>query len=104
MKYMMNQEIAQTILKQIKALEPWALGAWGARSMMLSSEEGFLSFKVTTPKIRRGGLVKVFYDRGSDLYAIKAYRIIGAKITVIGERADVYAEDLVDVIDSLIEG
>lgn len=104
-------QIASTILQQIKAGDKWSLVSWGARNKYALSTEktelgyqlGGVRFDIRTPKIKRGGkvFVRLMVD---DTYTVQAFRYFGGKVTQIGEtRSNVYFDELVPVIDSLIE-
>jgi hypothetical protein len=90
---------AQTILSQIKALDPMALFAWGAKDLMNMGDG--LKFK-TSGMTPYKGYVYVKYNTGTDLYEIQFFRFrkMEAKFDKIVE--DVYAEDLVSVIDGFV--
>lgn len=88
--------IAKTILNQIKTIDPWALAAWGAKDLV-ALQDG-LQFKV-------GGLaefkgyVTVKYNYGTDLYSLEFFRLRKGERKVVQSLEDVYAEDLVRLID-----
>lgn len=98
---MSNKEVAQTILSQIKTIDFWALGAWAARQYtVLNDEYGGVQFKINCPKLKNG-FVQVILN-GSDLYNVRFFKVWGGKITVDETIKDVYAEDLVNVIDGRV--
>ena len=100
-------EIAKTIQKQIKAIDFWALGAWGANTYVALSENsekgvlGGLQFKCSGSKVRKGGLVTIELN-GKDLYDITLYRVRGINVTVLAESKDVFCDMLVNVLDEMI--
>jgi len=91
--------IAQTIRQQIMAIDPLALIAWGARDFV-NTGDGF-KFR-TSGMVRWKGWVYVRYNEGTDLYDIEFFRIRGVKMTVDKRVDGVYAEMLVDVINSQV--
>lgn len=91
--------IAQTIRQQIMALDPLALIAWGARDFV-NTGDGF-KFR-SSGMVRWKGWVHVRYNEGTDLYDIEFFRIRGVKMTVDKRVDGVYAEMLVDVINSQV--
>lgn len=107
-------EVANTIRDQIKTLDRWALGAYAAKNFMGSNgftNQGItvgpgLQFDVSGHKFKGRVLIGL---NGSDLYDIyfvtigKSGKNLG-KITVKAETHDIYAEDLVTVLDRYIEG
>ena len=98
---MSNKEVAQTILSQIKAIDFWALGSWAARNYtILNDQMGGVQFKINCPKLKNA-FVQVVLN-GSDLYDIRFFKVWGGKITVDETVNDVYAENLVNVIDGRV--
>lgn len=95
----MSKQIARTILDQIKTLDFFALGAWGANGY-LALENGVV-FKCSGSKIKRGGKVRITLN-GNDLYDIELFRIRGAKVTTLGTAKDIFCDDLVNQLDYLI--
>ncbi|MCP3764573.1 hypothetical protein NLX67_19720 [Domibacillus sp. A3M-37] len=93
-------QIANTILDQIRALDKWALPAWGANEF--NAVKNGVQFKIKTPLYQRGVRVKITLN-GKDLYDIEVFRIHGPNLKVIETAEDVFFEDLTERIDSLIE-
>jgi len=91
--------IAQTILSQIKTLDPMAMSAWGAKDL-IDMGDG-LKFK-TTGMTPYKGYVYIKYNQGKDLYEIQFFRIRKAAIKVDKQAEDVYAEDLINRIDEFV--
>lgn len=88
--------IAKNILEQIKAIDVWALGAWGAKELVAMNDG--LKFK-TSGMVKWKGCVYIQYNEGQDLYDV-----IFAKIRKYEwkeqERVEgVYFDQLVEVID-----
>jgi len=91
--------VAQTILQQIKAIDPRATWAWGAKEFVNTGSG--LKFK-TTGLVKWKGYVHVKYDVGNDVYDVDFFRIRGAKIIVDKAVNGVYCDMLVDVIDGQV--
>lgn len=91
--------VAQIILGQIKALDKWALGAWGAKDLMNMGDG--LKFK-TGGMVKWKGYVYVKYDEGQDLYNVIFARIRKMEWKVDKEVNGVFAEDLVRIIDGQV--
>ena len=91
--------VAQEILYVIKTLDPWAMGAWGAKNLV-SMEDG-LKFQ-TSGMTPWKGHVYVKYVYGKDLYEVQFYRIRKGEIKMYEVIEDVYAEDLVRMIDGFV--
>lgn len=91
--------VAKTILKQIKCIDRWALGAWGAKNLLGLSNG--LSFK-TSGAVKWKGTVTVTLDESKDLYVVKFTRIRKLEVIVDKIVEDVFVEDLVSVIDSKV--
>jgi len=94
--------IAETILAQIKAFDPFAMMAYGAKNLVILNEthqySGGLSFKVNG--FRHKGTVEIAL-MFNDTYRVRTFNRTLTKIK--DEVKDVYFEDLVQVLDSLIE-
>lgn len=91
--------IAHTILDQIRAIDPMALPAWGARDLVNMGNG--LKFK-TSGMTPWKGWVYVRYNEGRDLYEIDFFRLRKAEVRYDQQVEDVYAEDLVRVIDGFV--
>jgi hypothetical protein len=91
--------IAKTIHAQIKALDFWAFGAWGAKNITAHSDG--LSFK-TSGSVRWKGIVKIMLDEGKDLYVLKFMRVRKMQLIVDKIVEDVFVEDLVRFIDEQV--
>jgi hypothetical protein len=92
--------IAKTIHSQIKTIDYWALGAWGAKDLVAMNDG--LKFK-SSGMVGWKGQVYVKYNEGTDLYDIEFFRIRGAKVFVDDIVEGVFVEDLVNVIDAQIK-
>lgn len=91
--------VASTIISQIKSIDFWALGAWGAKDFLGLPKS--VSFK-TSGSVKWKGTVTVTLDEGKDLYIVKFSRI--RKLNVIIDKVveEVFVEDLVRIIDSQV--
>jgi len=91
--------VAQTILAQIRAIDIWAMGAWGARDLVAMTDG--LKFK-TTGTVKWKGYVYVKYDYGRDLYDVIFARLRKMAWVEDEKVEGVYVEDLVRIIDSRV--
>ena len=91
--------IAQTIRQQITTLDRMAFFAWGVKEMVTNTNG--LQFK-STGMAKWKGWVDVKYNEGTDLYDIDFFRIRAGKLIMDRKVTDVYAEDLVENIDSQV--
>ena len=91
--------IAQTIFAQIKAIDPMAIFAWGAKDLVNMGDG--LKFK-TSGLTRYKGYVYVKYNSGKDLYEVQFFRLRKLEVKYDEIVKDVYAEDLVSVIDRVV--
>lgn len=93
-----DSKIGHTILSQIKALDKWALGAWGMKNPTLRSDG--IQFDVKGSKFR--GRLIVTFDHGADLYNIEIGTI--RKLEWISKKTvhGIFAEDLVKTIDGIV--
>jgi len=93
-----QMSIAKTILEQIKMIDPMATWAWGAKDMV-AMEDG-LRFK-TTGMVKNKGYVTIKLN-GRDLYDIEFGKIRKFEYKVLKREEDVFAEDMVNFIDSMV--
>ena len=96
--------IAKTILTQIKAIDAWALCAWGAKDFVVM-EDG-LKFK-TSGMTPWKGYVYVKYNAVPDLYEVQFFRVRKNRVEGVEIVHDnivnaVYAHELVGVIDKFV--
>lgn len=91
--------VAQTILSQIKTIDPRATWAWGAKELVNMGDG--LKFK-SSGMVKTKCYVYIKYNEGTDLYDIQFYKLRNFEIKTIKNVTDVYAEDLVNVIDSVV--
>ena len=91
--------IAQTILSQIKTIDPRATWAWGAKEFVNMGDG--LKFK-TSGMVKWKGYVYIKYNEGTDLYDIEFFRIRNCEIKCDKGMTDIFAEDLVRVIDEVV--
>jgi hypothetical protein len=89
---------AQIILSQIKALDPMALFAWGAKNLVNMGDG--LKFK-TTGMTPYKGYVYIKLN-GKDLYDVQFFKLRNLEVKTNKIVEDVYAEDLVQVIDGYV--
>lgn len=91
--------IATIIRDQIRAIDRFALGAWGAKDLV-AMKDG-LKFK-TSGMVKWKGYVYVKYNEGMDLYDV-IFASIRKMEWVEDEKVEgVYAEDLVRIIDTRV--
>lgn len=91
--------VAQTILSQIKAIDPRATWAWGAKDFVNMGDG--LQFK-TSGMVKWKGQVYIKYNGATDLYDLSFFRVRGANVKFDETASDIYAEDLVRIIDSVV--
>lgn len=104
-----QEELASIILGQIRAADPVALMAWGARNYVCLNEEkqergyvlGGVMFNVSGFKVPKGKVI--VYLMASDTYTVRVISINGAEVTEVEEEDDVYCDNLMSVIDGIIE-
>jgi hypothetical protein len=103
----MSQQIAKTILDQIKAIDFWALGAYGAHEYVALSEDektsrlGGVMFKCSGTKLLRGGRA-IIELKANDTYTIRVGRMVKGGFVKLTEHSDAHAEDLVNVLEEAI--
>jgi len=94
-----GKQIAQTIVKQLKTADAWAMASWGANEL-IALEDG-LQFKVKGSNIKSGGRVQIRLN-AADTYDIRLIRVRGSSVKEVGSADGVYADQLVDILDGLI--
>lgn len=95
---MTDLTVARTILDQIKTIDPMALMAWGAKDYVGSSN----SIQFTVGGMTRWKGKVIVKLNGSDLYDVRFFRSRGVKILENVTATDIYAEDLVNIIDKKV--
>ena len=90
--------VARTIVDQINSLDPRALFAWGARQFVYSPNS--LQFN-STGMCKWKGVVQIVLN-GNDLYDIRFMRIRQLKVVEDVTVTDIYAENLIRVLDAKI--
>lgn len=97
--------VGTIILDQIKAIDKWALAAWGANTYVqgkvYNNQEG-IKFKVSGTKAKRGSWAMITLDEGTDTYNVYTYRILKGNVKFDNEATGVYCDNLVAVLDSFI--
>jgi hypothetical protein len=103
------QQIAKTIISQIKAMDYWSLAAWGARNYVSYAEGeqgeigyilGGVQFDVSGHKVKGKVIV---YLMGDDTYTVRVIKVRGMKVTEVALIKNVYCEDMMSVIDGIVE-
>jgi hypothetical protein len=93
----MNMEIARIILEQIKAIDPWALGAYGTQNLISLPESidyaGGLSFSVNG--LNHQGTVFI-HLKWTDEYKIV---FVSNEGVIVKEVDGVYCDMLIEVLD-----
>lgn len=90
--------IGQTIHDQINALDFWARARWGVKQMLLLEDGLQLN-------LSRGGRRILMHLAPSDTYTIQLYKFNAKTFDcpMLAEMENVYAESLVEVIESLLK-
>lgn len=89
--------VAEIILKQIKSIDFWALGSWGAREYV--KDDKSITFRVNGSRLR--GKIEIVLNP-SDLYDITAWKIYRGIPKPIKTIRGIYFDQLVIAIDSLV--
>ena len=92
--------VSQTILKQIKCLEPLALFAWGAKDILLTKNG--IRFK-SSGMAKWKGHIEIKYNSSNDLYDIHFFKILKGSIKSTRIEEGVYFDEMVGVIDSVVQ-
>ena len=99
-----EQQIAETIMQQIRATDKWAMGAWGARERVIlnqtSERRGGLMFRVSGSKLRGKVTIELTY---LDTYNVTSYRFRNHQAHVVSAATDIYCDRLMDTVNSMGE-
>jgi len=97
-EYIKESKVSDTILKQIRSLDKWALASWGSKKF-ISTENG-IQFDVKGSKFR--GKVIIVLDKGPDTYTIEFGNIRSLKWKSKLTLKHIFVGDLVNVLDQHI--
>lgn len=89
--------VAETIRNQIRALDKWALGAWGAKDFV--GDDKSLTFTVRGGKFK--GRVRITLNM-FDYYDIMLFKVRKADVNVVEKLDNVPVENLVFALDRRI--
>lgn len=93
-----ESKVSDTILKQINAIDRFALPSWGAKNFV--TDDKSIKFDVKGSKFR--GRVIITYDKGSDTYVIELGNVRKLDWKQKYMIKSVFAQDLVNVLDQHI--
>lgn len=93
-----QSKVAKTILKQINAIDRFALASWGAKNYVSSDDS--IQFDVRGSKFR--GRVIITYDRGPDTYVVELGQVRKLEWKQKYMLKSVFAQDLVNVLDQQV--
>jgi len=98
------RSIAQTIIDQIYAQNPWALASWGARKYLIEKVDGNVgvSFSVNGTKTKHGSRILILYDEQRDLYNVYLYRFYKRQHMYDNQVEGVFFDQLVEIIDDMV--
>ena len=91
--------IATIIRDQLRAVDPMAMPAWGAKELVNMGDG--LKFK-TSGMVRWKGYVYIKYDEGQDLYNVIFAQIRKMEWKELSRVDGVFADQLVSVIDAQV--
>ena len=97
-KKLTESKVAKTILKQINAIDKFALPSWGAKNYVSSNDS--IQFDVRGSKFR--GRVVITYDKRSDTYIIELGQVKGMDWKQKYMMKSIFAQDLVNVLDQQV--
>ena len=93
-----NFGIAGVVYSQIKTMSPWAMAAWGAKELVVLKDG--IQFK-SSGMVKNKGIIQVKLN-GSDLYNVTFGKVRKFKYKQLKKVTDVFAEDLIGVIDEMV--
>jgi hypothetical protein len=97
-KILTESKVAKTILKQINAIDKFALPSWDAKNYVSSNDS--IQFDVRGSKFR--GRVIITYDKRSDTYIIELGQVRGMDWKQKYMVKSIFAQDLVNVLDQQV--
>lgn len=99
-----NVEIANEIIRQIKAIQYFFLASIGFNSP--AAVENGVTFKVNGRKV--GYAYVEIKLNAMDTYDVRVFKVrrvkFDIKVTELGKSQDVYSDNLVSVLSSLVDG
>ena len=100
-----TMEIANTIKHQITAQSPMALMSYAARDFVALREtdtkHGGLQFRTSGYKHKGLVMISLMFN---DTYTIETVKIRKGEVKVCDSYDDVYADQLIEVLDHMVEG
>ncbi len=111
---MSTQNPAQIILNQIKAMDKYALGDWGAAfKRKISANDGNTLILKSSGRVAWKGNIAISYNRGTDAYDIEFYRMRRPRKTPTNplpepeKKVDrsyerIYVDQMIDLIDGQV--
>ncbi len=93
-----NFGIAGVVYSQIKTMSPWAMAAWGAKELVVLKDG--IQFK-SSGMVKNKGIIQIKLN-GSDLYNVTFGKVRKFKYKELKKVTDVFAEDLIGVIDEMV--
>ncbi len=100
-----TMEIANTIKHQITAQSPMALLSYAAQKFVALNEtdkrHGGLQFKTSGYKHKGLVVINLMFN---DTYTIETVKIRKGEVKVCDSYNDVYADQLIEVLDHMVEG
>ena len=76
----------------------------GARNFAKGKQKGmqYIQFDVRGRKLKQGGRILVYYNRGKDLYNVEAWKIRKFKAKKVATKKDIYNDRLSDTIEDMV--
>lgn len=93
-----ESNVAKTILKQINAIDKWALDSYGAKNFVQDKDS--IQFDVRGSKFR--GRVRISYDKRNDTYVVELGNVRKLEWKQKYMMKNVFAGDLVNVLDQQV--
>ena len=97
----LTEDVIKDMMKQIGNN---TLRYIGAKKFAKGKQRGmqYLQFDVKGSKLKRGGRIQVYYNRGKDLYNVEGYQIRNLKAKKVAVKKDIYADRLADTIEDIV--
>ena len=100
-----TMEIANTIKQQIVAQSPMALMSYAARNFVALNEtdkrHGGLQFRTSGYKHKGLVVINLMFN---DTYTVETVKIRKGEVKVCDSYDNVYADQLIEVLDHMVEG
>ena len=100
LKDLITEDVLDDMIKQIGKRTFMYVGA---RNFAKGKQKGmpYIQFDVKGRRMKRGGRILVYYNKGKDLYNVEGWIIIGTRIKKVATKKDIDMSNLGDTIERI---